>query len=145
MPGMDPSLFKKKKAGDPITARDWNALVDLARREVTGPNVSSNSLGWQIMDVPLGSSSSAVYMKITTVARTTPPYEYSAKEVTRSSETWVDVAGGKVLSGGLFNLAEQGTSSGLAKVIVNDIVRAWPGPGTTHWFFERMNYRGTYG
>ena len=48
----DPRLFKKKQVGDPISAREWNALVDRASREVTGPNVLADDRGWAIGERP---------------------------------------------------------------------------------------------
>ena len=46
----NPSLFKKKKAGDPILASDWNALVDLLKSTHQGPNMIQTPIGTVSLD-----------------------------------------------------------------------------------------------
>lgn len=50
----------KVREGDPITMERWNALVDLAARKVTGPNVVETSSGWHIRGVPGGAAGSPI-------------------------------------------------------------------------------------
>ena len=46
---VDPRLLQRKREGDPVSATEWNLLVDLLQREVRGPNVIADATGWTVL------------------------------------------------------------------------------------------------
>lgn len=46
----NPRELRHVSPGDRISASQWNIMVDLLRREITGPNVFSDHSGWHLRD-----------------------------------------------------------------------------------------------
>ena len=45
-------LLRKVKKGDPLSAREYNEIIRLLKRKVTGPNVVETATGWHIRPEP---------------------------------------------------------------------------------------------
>jgi hypothetical protein len=51
---VDINLLKYVKLGDQPSAEQWNMIVDLLKRQVTGAHVTSSADGWQVRARPRG-------------------------------------------------------------------------------------------
>ncbi len=145
---IDARLLRPKQSGEPIRAEDWNAIIELLKREVRGPNVIADNLGWLLVDPVAegGGTSSLALMfgEVQSASGTTPPYLYALRQVTHSSGyTFGSPYGIDVAEA--YNLAEIGASgTGVAPIPVDDIVMFWQ-TSSGGYVFDRHWYRGTYG
>lgn len=54
-------MIPEKRAGEPISAADWNRVVRACNREVRGPNVVADGLGWTVFPTRAGGEGLTLY------------------------------------------------------------------------------------
>lgn len=143
---IDARLLRPKQSGEPIRAEDWNAIIELLKREVRGPNVISDNLGWLLVDPvaeggSTGNTFGVEFAEVISVAGVAPPYVITVQAVTPTGmDTFSEPSGDDF---DLINESELGPSgSGVHKLAEGDIVSWWQVGG--YRYCNHSNYRGTY-
>ena len=99
-------LLKRKRPGEPVSAADWNAVIEMLKRTVHGPGIIEDHLGWYVPRRGGGGTAAASWVPVELYKWTRwvtgtpflPTFKYACRQIdvdlSMSPPEWSLVTGG---------------------------------------------------